>query len=473
MSNKSSPDGEVWSAPASTEPISATVTIPGSKSQTSRALVIGAIAANPTVIENPLAARDTYLMVNAMTQFGASLEFSSSGNTVTMVAPEELVGAGKIDCGLAGTVMRFAAALAAFANGKTTLIGDFAAQRRPLSPLLDALEDLGAKVKYKGTPGYLPVRIRGRKTKAKSVFSEDALGNWKQKDGDAQAVRVDASSSSQFLSALLLASPLMPDGTVLRSDGRIPSWPYVSMSIEMLAHQGVKLQPLSRSSWRTQAKRPEGNPIRIEPDLANAGPFLAAALLAGGSVTIPHWPTKTDQVGKYWLEILPQFGASVTLAPEGLTVHAPAGLTWPGVEMDLGAVGELATTIAALATFATSPSILLGIGHLRGHETDRLQALADEINKLGGEATVLHDGLRIVPKPMHAAKIDSYDDHRMATFGALIGLRVPGCEVVNVKSTSKTLPNFEEMWEAMLEGRPSPAPLTLAELMANPQPYWD
>ncbi len=472
MPKQSSPDSGVWSAPTSTGPISATVTVPGSKSQTSRALVIGTIAANPTVIENPLAARDTYLMVNAMTQFGASVEFSATGNSVTMVAPKELVGAGKVECGLAGTVMRFAAALAAFADGKTTLTGDLAAQRRPLSPLLDALEDLGAKVKYKGNPGYLPVRIRGRKTKAKSVFSEEALGKWKQ-NGDAQSVEVDASSSSQFLSALLLASPLMPDGTVLRSDGRIPSWPYVSMSIDMLAQQGVKLRPLSRSSWRTQAKRPEGNPIRIEPDLANAGPFLAAALLAGGTVTIPNWPTKTDQVGKYWQEILPQFGASVTLSPEGLTVHAPAGLTWPGVEMDLGAVGELATTIAALAAFATSPSILLGIGHLRGHETDRLQALAEQINNLGGKAKVLHDGLRIVPKPMHAAKIDSYDDHRMATFGALIGLRVPGCEVVNVRSTSKTLPNFEEMWEAMLEGRPSPAPLTLGELMATPQSYWD
>lgn len=456
-----------WVAPSAGGPINANIILPGSKSQTSRALVVGTIAENPTVITNPLAARDTYLMSLAMAQFGAELEFSATGNVLTVKPPAELQGAGKIDCGLAGTVMRFGCALAAFANGKTTMEGDESARGRPLSPLVDALRTLGAKVKYKGKPGYLPLRIRGRKTKAKNVFSEDALGQW-DRDGDGKSVRVDASSSSQFLSALLLASPLMPEGTILRSDGRIPSWPYVAMSIDMLKAQGVRLQPLSHSSWRTQAKRPVGNPITIEPDLANAGPFLAAVLLTGGSVTIRDWPEETDQVGKYWQEILPQFGATVTKTEEGLTVTAPEGLTWKGVEMDMGAYGELAPTVAALAAFATSPSMLLGIGHLRGHETDRLEALAKEITKLGGKATVLHDGLRVVPRPMRPTVIETYDDHRMATFAAIIGLRVEGCEVVNVETTSKTMPNFTEMWEAMLAGEPSPAPLSLSEVMANP-----
>lgn len=456
-----------WMAPSAEGPLDATITLPGSKSQTSRALVVGTIAQNPTVIKNPLAARDTYLMAVAMAQFGAELEFSAAGNTLTMTAPTELHGAGKIDCGLAGTVMRFASALAAFADGKTTLTGDKSARGRPLSPLLDALEKLGAKVKYRGKPGYLPVRIRGRKTKAKSVFSEEALGKI-SRDHEQRAVRVDASSSSQFLSALLLASPLMPDGTILRSDGRIPSWPYVTMSIDMLKEQGVNLQTLSQSTWRTEAKRPIGNPITIEPDLANAGPFLAAVLLAGGTITIPDWPTETDQVGKYWGEILPQFGATVTRTEEGLTVSAPEGLTWEGVEMDMGAYGELAPTVAALAVFATSPSMLLGIGHLRGHETDRLKALAKEINRLGGKAKVLSDGLRIVPKPLQPTTLKTYDDHRMATFAAIIGLRVPGCEVENVGTTAKTMPNFTEMWEAMLDGDHSPTPLSLAHAMANP-----
>lgn len=456
----------LWEAPSRQQPLNATVQLPGSKSQTSRALVIGTIAQKPTVVTRPLAARDTYLAARAMEQFGARLEFSEDGTVLTIHAPKELQGGGKVDCGLAGTVMRFGSALAAFANGKTTLVGDKAATKRPLKPLLDALKELGAKVKYRGKPGYLPVRIRGRKTKVDSVFSEAALGNWKEED--TQAVRIDTSSSSQYLSALLLTSPLMPKGTILRSDSRIPSWPYVSMSIDMLKQQGVNLEQISRSSWRTDDTRPFGNPITVEPDLANAGPFLAAALLTGGSVTVRDWPAETDQVGKYWTEILPQFGASVALSPAGLTVTAPAELTWPGVEMDMGAFGELAPTVAALAVFATSPSILLGIGHLRGHETDRLHALATEINRLGGKAKVLHDGLRIVPRPLNPTNIESYGDHRMATFGALIGLRVPGCSVVNIQTTAKTMPNFAERWNAMLNGTPSPPLLSLGEAMTNP-----
>ncbi len=452
--NVNNTENVYWPAPAGSGPVEATVTLPGSKSQTSRALVIGTIAAKPTVIAGALASRDSVLAARAVKQFGAKFEFAEDANQLTITPPKKLRGGFTLDCGLAGTVMRFGSALAAFADEKVLVTGDQAAMARPLGPLMDALTQLGAKVRYQGNPGYLPLTIKGRPKRARALAEKESL-----------AVGVDTTSSSQYLSALLLASPLFPAPTTLRAQGRLPSWPYVAMSLDMLADQGVHIERLSSSTWFTQPKRPAGNPIKIEPDLSNAGPFLASALLLGGSVTIKDWPATTDQVGKYWVELLPRFGASVALSSAGLTVTAPEGLTWPGQDFDLGPAGELAPTVAALCAFATGPSTLLGIGHLRGHETDRLEALATELRRLGAKAKVLRDGLRITPGPMKGARLDSYHDHRMATFGAIIGLRVPGCEVANVETTDKTLPNFPAMWEALLQGAPSPNPPWLSEVL--------
>ncbi|WP_099331760.1 3-phosphoshikimate 1-carboxyvinyltransferase [Actinomyces minihominis] len=458
MSPTNSRTAGLWAAPTATRPISATVVLPGSKSQTSRAFVIGTIAQNPTRISGGLASRDTYLAARAMVDLGATLVFEDEGDLV-IEPPQTLQGGATIDCGQAGTVMRFGSALAAFADGKTKLICDPTAEARPIGPLMDSLSALGAKVRYGKRKGYLPVSITGIPArKRKPQRSED----------DEWQVLIDTSSSSQFLSALLLTSPLIETPTVLRAEGRLPSWPYVAMSLEMLQAQGVNIQQTSSWSWRTNPTRPVGNPIQVEPDLANAGPFLAAAVLAGGSLTVRDWPTRTDQVGRYWVEILPKFGASVAMTAEGLTVTAPPGLTWSGVDLDLGPYGELAPTVAALCVFATSPSTLRGIAHLRGHETDRLAAMATEIRRLGAEARVLHDGIHIIPAPLRAAQLATYEDHRMATFAAIVGLRVPGCLVENIGTTAKTLPQFTTRWQAMLDGTKSPLPLTMEEIFKDP-----
>ncbi len=455
-----------WAAPPAPGPLRSTVVLPGSKSQTSRAFVIGTIAQKPTVIRGALASRDSHLAARAMQQFGARFDFASGRNEMTVTPPAQLRGGNTIDCGLAGTVMRFAPALAAFVDGETHFTGDPSALKRPVSPLMDALESLGAQIRYEGVPGFLPLTIRGAGTTFSSAFGELREGYWEP--DTPRSVMVDTTSSSQYLSALLLASPLIPQPTILRAEGRLPSWPYVAMSLDMLAKQGVNISQQSSSSWLSDPTRPIGRDIDIEPDLSNAGPFLAAALLCGGSVTIRDWPVGTDQVGKYWIEYLPRFGASVALSSAGLTVHAPEGLTWPGMEFDLGPCGELAPTIAALCVFAEGPSTLLGIGHLRGHETDRLEAIAVEVRRLGADARVLHDGVRIVPGPLQAARIHTYEDHRMATFAAAVGLRVPGCIVENVETTAKTLPQFTARWTAMLEGSPSPEPLTLEQVYEDP-----
>lgn len=447
-----------WPCPQSHGALQTTVCLPGSKSQTIRALVIGAIAASPTQIEGALAARDTVLAAQMISQFGAQVEAvdQSKSDSLVIVPPAKLRAASRIDCGLAGTVMRFGPALAAFAWGETHFDGDVAARKRPLAPLLNALEQLGATVTYAGEPGFLPFTMRGIATPEFAPVNPDLLPE----------LVVDTTSSSQYLSALLLASPLFPHPVHLRATGKLPSRPYVQMSLNMLADQGVQIRQSGEAEWVTCSLRPAGRPIEIEPDLSNAGPFLAAALVCGGRVTVPRWPTETNQVGQYWLEILSQLGASVTPTPQGLTVFAPVAHRWPGIELEMQACGELAPTLAALCVLADSPSTLTGIGHLRGHETDRLQALATEIERVGGNAQILEDGLRIIPPAkgrsgLHPVRFCSYEDHRMATFGAILGLAVPGCEVENIATTSKTLPDFPERWHAMLEGKASTVPEAL------------
>lgn len=442
-----------WAAPTPGTPLNASVTLPGSKSQTSRALLMSVLSGGPVKITGALASRDSLLAAKAAQQFGASLAFAPTENLVTVTPPTSLRGGFELDVGLAGTVMRFGAALAAFSEGPVRVVGDRAALRRPIGPLMDALEQLGAEVTYEGEPGFLPLSVRKATAEPSS----------------APVVRVATSSSSQYLSALLLASPLFPDGTIVEAVGTIPSWPYVALSLEMLAEQGIHVEQVSSQSWRSQAGKLVGSPITVEPDLANAGPFLAAALLLGGSVTIKDWPAASNQVGKYWEELLPRFGASLAFSSLGMTVTAPAGLTWPGQDFNLEAAGELAPTIAALCLFATSPSTLTGIGHLRGHETDRLSALAELIQALGARAEILDDGIRIFPAPLTGTVLSSYEDHRMATFGALVGLRIPDCTVENIETTDKTLPNFPLMWKAMIEGRPSPAPPRLTQRAIDEQ----
>lgn len=430
-----------WNAPAANGALNAEVALPGSKSQTVRALIIGASSAKPLEIRGALKCRDTQLALDALTQLGA--QFIDG----LFTPPASRHYGGTVSCGLAGTVMRFVPALVAFGSGTVRFEGDKQASRRPVAPLLDALEQLGAKVTYHDLPGQLPFSVTGR--------------------GNADVpieVTLDSSSSSQFLSALLLASPQSPQAFQVRLIGDIPSAPHIQMTLEMLSDQEAPCRRSGEQTWMTPTAPIARNPINIEPDLSNAGPFLAAALIAGGSVTVPHWPAETTQAGDAWKWLLSLFGANVAVHDDSLKVTCDKPRSWSGIQLNLGQVGELVPTVAALCVFADSPSEITGIGHLRAHETDRLAALATEIRRVGGNATVLEDGIRIEPsKALHSADLESYGDHRMATFGALLGLALPGTRVQNVDTTSKTLPDFTKYWEAMLAGGESPGWKTLDE----------
>ena len=426
-----------WRAPVADSPVDATVAIPGSKSITARALYLAAVAEAPSLVTGALDARDTRLFADALEVMGARIE--DAGDGALRVTPMSLPPrGGRIECGLAGTVMRFLPPLAALSAEETLFDGDKQAYARPLGPLLDALVRMGASVTYHGERGHLPFSIRGP--------LRTPLG--------AQAW-VDASSSSQFLSALLLVSPLVGDPLFVSAPGPVPSMPHVEMTLASLAGAGIDLEVVDEaqadlSTWHVFPSRPRGGEIVVEPDLSNAGPFLAAAMITGGRVRIPAWPGATTQAGDAWRALLGHMGATITLDEEGLTLTGPGAGNYPGIKATMAEVGELTPTLAAICAYASTPSHLSGIAHLRGHETDRLAALVAEINRAGGQAEETEDGLVITPRPLHAAQIRSYADHRMATFGAILGLITPGIAVDDIACTSKTLPGFAAMWDSLL-----------------------
>lgn len=426
-----------WRAPVADSPVDATVAIPGSKSITARALYLAAVAEAPSLVTGALEARDTRLFADALEVMGARIE--DAGDGALRVTPMSLPPrGGRIECGLAGTVMRFLPPLAALSAEETLFDGDKQAYARPLGPLLDALVRMGASVTYHGERGHLPFSIRGP--------LRTPLG--------AQAW-VDASSSSQFLSALLLVSPLVGDPLFVSAPGPVPSMPHVEMTLASLAGAGIDLEVVDEaqadlSTWHVFPSRHRGGEIVVEPDLSNAGPFLAAAMITGGRVRIPAWPGATTQAGDAWRALLGHMGATITLDEEGLTLTGPGAGNYPGIKATMAEVGELTPTLAAICAYASTPSHLSGIAHLRGHETDRLAALVAEINRAGGQAEETEDGLVITPRPLHAAQIRSYTDHRMATFGAILGLITPGITVDDIACTSKTLPGFAAMWDSLL-----------------------
>ena len=417
---------ETWAAPVAAGPVEATVALPGSKSQTNRALVLAALSTEPSLLVAPLRSRDTELMVSGLRALGTDIDTSGDD---WGVRPGRLRGPAEVDVGNAGTVMRFLPPVAALATGPVRFDGDPRSRQRPLAPVVRALRDLGVEVD--APHDRLPLTVHGRGW---------VLGG---------SVEIDASTSSQFVSALLLAAPRFADAVEVRHrGGRIPSGAHIDMTVSMLRAAGAIVEHIDEAAWRVEPGPVRIGRHRVEPDLSNAAAFLAAAVVTGGRVTVPGWPVQTTQAGDALRRLLPQLGALVELDEHGLTVTGQDRVT--GADLDLSDVGELAPVLTAVAALADGPSTLRGIGHLRHHETDRLAALSREIGALGGDVRETADGLEIRPKPLHGGRFETYEDHRLATAASVLGLRVPGVEVVDVATTAKTLPSFVPLWEQML-----------------------
>ncbi len=434
--------------------IDSTITIPGSKSVTNRALILAAISQTPSRLRKPLSSRDTDLMVKGLRSLGCQIdEVKTDEGFDYLITPNKLVGPTQIDVGNAGTVMRFLPPIAALANGLIHFDGDARSHERPLGPVISALEQLGISIEH-GNKYRLPLTING---------------SGKIAGGE---IEVDASASSQFVSALLLLGPATENGITVKHIGStLPSQPHIDMTVQMLRQFGATVEVVGNSTWIVLPSKLTGQDLTIEPDLSNAAPFMAAAMITGGRVVIKDWPKVTTQPGDQLRKIFSDMGAQISFVEDGLAVQGKssvsgdnnaAGLTGltglTGIDVDLHDVGELTPSIAAVAALASTPSALRNIEHLRLHETDRLSALANEINKLGGDVTQTASDLMINPKPLKLSAatptdhylFNTYEDHRMATAGAIIGLVVPGVIVENIETTKKTLPDFPGLWRQML-----------------------
>jgi 3-phosphoshikimate 1-carboxyvinyltransferase len=423
----------LWAAPwRGKTSVSASVIIPGSKSVTNRALVLSALADSPSILRRPLVSRDSQLMKSGLQAMGTDIaESSESGELAWTLNPGALAGPATIDVGNAGTVMRFLPPVAALAKGAITFDGDPRSHERPIGPVIRALEELGVVIDHEGRYS-LPMTVHG---------------TGELRGGE---IDIDASASSQFLSAILLIGPATLRGITARHIGsKLPSMPHIEMTVAMLRDYGAEVEvDHERQLWRVHPSRLRGQDVVIEPDLSNAAPFLSMAMVCGGSIKIADWPLSTTQPGDQLKNILTTMGAVISQDKTGLTLTGTNAIH--GIDIDLHDVGELTPAIAALAALADSPSHLRGIGHLRLHETDRLDALTREINNLGGNVTQQESSLHITPAPLHGGIFHTYDDHRLATAGAVIGLITPNIEIENIATTSKTMPDFPSLWTSLI-----------------------
>ncbi|WP_375481592.1 3-phosphoshikimate 1-carboxyvinyltransferase [uncultured Jatrophihabitans sp.] len=419
--------GANWAAPFATDPVDARIVLPGSKSLTNRLLVLAATADGPSRLVAPLRARDTELMAAALRALGVVVRDDGAD---WILEPGSLHG-GRVDTGLAGTIMRFVPPLAALADGDVAVDGDAYARERPMTTLLDGLRQAGADIDDAGT-GRMPFTVRGRGS---------VPGG---------AVRIDATASSQFVSGLLLSGARYDKGLEIThvGDDPVPSQPHLEMTLDVLRAAGLDAASPTPGVWQVAPGTPAAGTHVVEPDLSNAAPFLAAALVTAGTVRVPLWPEHTTQPGAALRDLLAAMGAEVTVDGDALVVTG-TGRIAPLVA-DLRDVSELSPTLAALAALADGESVLTGLAHMRGHETDRLAALYAELTGLGGDVVEHADGLTIRPRSLHGGTWHAYADHRMATAGAVLGLAVVGVEVDDIGATTKTLPDFPGMWSGLL-----------------------
>jgi 3-phosphoshikimate 1-carboxyvinyltransferase len=461
--NRMHPDNNqdrTWPSPAADGPVSARVRLPASKSITNRALVLAALSDGPdpvSVITNPLRARDTLLAAAAVRALGAAIdEENTESRTAWRVTPGQPApgSAVSVDVGNAGTVMRFLPGLAALTSAVVAFDGDTRARQRPVGPILGALRRLGAHIEDGGRAA-VPFTVHGRGAVRGGT------------------VVLDASGSSQLVSGLLLSAPRFDEGIEIRHEGApVPSAPHIAMTVRMLRAAGADVFELRSGAaipssgapgpgqrpdaWRVRPGRLALGTVTVEPDLSNAGPFLAAALVTGGTVTIADWPRDSLQAAGAILDVLARMGARCEVGADGLTITGTGRIR--GITADLRDVNELAPVLTAAAAVAESPSVFTGLAHTRTHETDRLAALAKEINALGGDITELPDGLQIRPRPLRARAagrpFGSYDDHRMVMAAAVLGLVVPGIRVAGADTVAKTFPDFTHVWAGMLGQEP-------------------
>lgn len=405
-------------------PPRATVNVPGSKSQTNRALLLAALAEGPSTLRGALFSDDSRVFVESLRKLGFAVETDAAAATMAVAGLGGRIPAAQAElfAGNAGTAARFLCAFLPLGQGEYILDGTPRMRQRPMGELLEALRALGATLDSLQGDGCLPVRVR-------------AAGL------PGGAVTVDASRSGQFLSALLMVAPYAGQDVSLRLAGEVASPPYIEMTLTMMSQFGVHAKHPEPDRYTVRAgQRYQGRVYDVPPDASGASYFLAAAAITGGTVRVRNLGLATDQGDLGFVAVLERMGCLVHREGADIELTGPDQLR--GIDLDLNAMSDMTMTLAAIAPFAAEPVIIRDVGHIREQESDRLTATATELRRLGAQVEEWADGLAIHPSTIHGARVQTYDDHRMAMAFALPGLIVPGVVIENPGCVAKTFPGY-------------------------------
>lgn len=405
-------------------PLDCDVEVPGSKSYTNRALLIAALAEGETRLQNGLSCEDTQLLADALRQFGrAEVNFDEENQVITVRggAAEPIAPAEPVFVGNAGTPIRFVIGMASIARGTSEITGNERMQHRPCQDLVDALVQLGVDAEVVNGTGCPPVRVTG-----------PSLGG-----GPA---RIRGSVSSQYTSSILLNSPFAASDVELSITDELTSKPYVDMTVGIMGEFGVEVERDGYRGFRVAAgQRYQPRTYTIEPDASNMSYFFGAAAILGGRVRVPGINADSLQGDACFVDVLERMGCQVERAENHLAV---AGGTLVGDEIDMNWMPDLVPTLAVVAAFATGPTHITNIANLRIKECDRIAAMETELRKLGIRAESTSDTLTVFGGAPHGARIDTYDDHRIAMSFAMAGLRTPGVVIADPRCTAKSFPTF-------------------------------
>ena len=415
-----------------TAPLDAVVDVPGSKSVANRALICAALADGRSVLRGLPAGDDTAAMLDCLDTLGVSVTRRAGDPTTAAIdggVSRLRRGPLTLDTRLAGTTSRFLTALAALGPGPYTVDGAAPLRARPMGPLHQALGQLGVGIV--STDGRLPVTVR-------------RPDEWPS--GATTPVHIPGDVSSQYISALMMIAPLLPDGLHLQLTTPLISRPYLGITVAVMEWFGASAVNVSDDEVTVQPGRYTPQQMTIEADASSASYPLAAAAICGGRVEVPGLTTASLQGDAAFVELLGRMGCTVSLDDDSAVVASTA--TLHGVDVDMADISDLVPTMAVVALFADSPTTISGVGFIRGKESDRLGDLATELTKFGANVAVLDDGLRIEPAPLHGATVATHHDHRLAMALALAGLRVPGVVIEDPQVVTKSWPQY---W-AMLDG---------------------
>jgi len=418
---------------ATAGPVDGRVAVPGSKSLANRALVVAALAEGDSVLTNVPDGDDTVAMLDCLTGLGVAVGHDAGSGIVTVTGSGGHLHPDRdlIHAALAGTTSRFVTALAALADAPVVVDGHAPLRARPMSPLHDALAGLGATVEPLETAGHLPVRLAGP-----------------LRTGGTVALRGDV--SSQFVSALMMIAPLLRGGLVIELTSPLVSVPYVELTAGVMAAFGVGGVTIDPGAIRVPEGRYVAADYAVEADASSASYPLAVAAVAGGTVTVDGLTLASSQGDARFAVLLARMGCDVVHGPSRL--GAERDLRWPlrGIDVDMADISDLVPTVAVVAALASTPTVIRGVGFIRGKESDRLGDLAGELGRCGADVTVTDDGLRVGPAPLHGARLDTHHDHRLAMAFAVLGAAVDGIEVSDPGVVTKSWPRFWSAYEALV-----------------------